>query len=60
MSHSAPSILNEKLEIYKSYVKKNGYYYHYKTPNKFYKVIDFAVKEDTEKNMRNISIIGTS
>ena len=49
MSHSLISVLSQQLKISQSYIKKGGYYYHYKTPNKYYKVIDIAIKEDTEK-----------
>jgi len=49
MSHGTILILSQKLKIARSCIKKGGYYYHYKTPNKYYKVIDIAIKEDTEK-----------
>lgn len=48
MSHSNIVLLTKKIQSARLLVKKNGRYYHYKTPNKYYKVLDIALQENTE------------
>lgn len=48
MSHSNIFTLTQKIQLAQKIVKKGASYYHYKTPNKYYKVIDIALQESNE------------
>jgi len=49
MAHKVDELLEAELNDAKSQLKVGGIYCHYKNPERYYKIIGFAVQEATEK-----------
>lgn len=47
--HIPESELFKKLNDAKKLVKINGTYFHYKNPTQFYKILNLAIDENTDK-----------
>jgi len=48
-NHTSEALLSEKLDECRKIVLVNKFYYHYRSPSDYYKVLDLGLDEATEK-----------